>query len=155
MMVRSSARVDLGIQHVGIVLCIRWRSGPSVGRDRTGPECRRKVVPVLDDRQRLDGALHERRGDWCHEMRTFPCCRQRAGCPVCRDYPRYPTRPRTWSGYPNDTVIGIRRRKPVANVALGCGSKSKRREAPPLWGTVGLRSRRRRGRGALQHSSGL
>jgi hypothetical protein len=62
MMVRSSARVDLGIQHVGIVLFIRWRSGPSVGRDRTGPECRRKVVPVLVDRQRLDGALHERRG---------------------------------------------------------------------------------------------
>ena len=62
MMVRSSARVDLGIQHVGIVLCIRWRSGPSVGRDRTGPECRRKVVPVLADRHRLDGALHERRG---------------------------------------------------------------------------------------------
>jgi hypothetical protein len=29
MMVRSSARVDLGIQHVGIVLFIRWRSGPS------------------------------------------------------------------------------------------------------------------------------
>ena len=55
MMVRSSARVDLGIQHVGIVLFIRWRSGPSVERDRTGPECRRKVVPVLVDRKGLHG----------------------------------------------------------------------------------------------------
>jgi hypothetical protein len=36
MMVRSSARVDLGIQHVGIVLFIRWRSGPSGTGRRLG-----------------------------------------------------------------------------------------------------------------------
>jgi hypothetical protein len=38
MMVRSSARVDVGIQDIGIVLFIRWRSRPS----GTGPrQCRR------------------------------------------------------------------------------------------------------------------
>ena len=36
MMVRSSARVDLGIQAVGIVLFIRWRSGPSGTGRRLG-----------------------------------------------------------------------------------------------------------------------
>jgi hypothetical protein len=37
-MVRSSARVDVGIQDIGIVLFIRWRSRPS----GTGPrQCRR------------------------------------------------------------------------------------------------------------------
>jgi hypothetical protein len=35
-MVRSSARVDLGIQDVGIVLFIRWRLGPSGTSRRLG-----------------------------------------------------------------------------------------------------------------------
>jgi hypothetical protein len=36
MMVKSSARMDLGIQDVGIVLFIRWRSGPSGTGRRLG-----------------------------------------------------------------------------------------------------------------------